>query len=162
MKFERFAFEGNTLDTVDKFDDYATSLWDDNEKRDCFKKAVKNYIYDCIELIAAARKSHPNESPFSLGEDNDWEFSDYLYNLMDYTDFIYDEEFDRETCEYDLEDGWETAYKIFRNPTNAKLYGLPITYSPWHGNDWSVDDFFYAYAESKVVQTYKLDFGKEE
>lgn len=162
MKFERFAFEGNTLDTADKFDDYATSLLDDNEKRDCFKKAIKNYIYDCIELIAAAHKSHPNESPFSLGEDNDWEFSDYLYNLMDYTDFIYDEEFDRETCEYDLEDGWETAYKIFRNPNNAKLYGLSITYSPWNGNDWSVDDFFYAYAESKVVQTYKLDFGEEK
>ena len=162
MKFERFTFEGNALDTTDKFDDYAVSICDEVEKRKRFKKAVINYIYDCIELIAAFHKEHPNGSPFSLEEDGGWEFSEYLYNLMDYTDFIYNEEFDRETYNYDLEDGWETAYKIFRNPANAKLYGLPITYSPRGGHDWSVNDFFYAHAETKVIQTYKLGFEGEE
>lgn len=162
MKFERFTFEGNVLDTVDKYDEYKVSISDNKELRDRFDTAVKLYVYDSIEQIAACRKANPNESPFALGDDNDWDFSDYLYNILDDSEFIYEEEFDAETTEYDLEDGWANIFKIFRHPTTGQLYGLPTTYSPWNGWDWCVDDFFYATQEQKTITTYHLEFGGEE
>lgn len=159
MKIDYFTYDNVILDSSDIISEYYVKISDDEAEGNKFLTALNLYIYDCIEKIAAFHKAHPHEDIFPYNEEESCNFPDYLYEIIDYTEFIYEEEFDREVTEYDLEDCYENAIKIFKHPITGQLYALPLIYSYHAGNDWSVTDFYYASPVEKTIISYNIDCG---
>lgn len=159
MKIDYFIYDDVTLDSSEMISEYYVKISDDEAAENKFLTALNLYIYDCIEKIAAFHKDHPHEDIFPYDEEGSCDFSDYFYEILDYTEFIYEEEFDREVTKYDLEDCYENAIKIFKHPITGQLYALPLIYSYHAGNDWSVNDFYYATPVEKTIISYNVDYG---
>ena len=118
---------------------------------------IESYIFDAIVWVAENNKRPKDdklswdECPYPL---------DFVQELMEWTDFIYNSD-DDILDDYDLYKGWEALTKIYYNPKNKKYYGVPYTRSGYGDNDWYIADFCEAVAKERIEKYYALLDGED-
>lgn len=88
--------------------------------------------------------------------------NEIIWTLLEYIDFIYDDCYDTQVDEYDIEKSWQQETRIYISPFTGKKYGLDGYWSPYEGfSEYEIDEI-YEVKEKKVEVIKYVPINEED
>lgn len=88
--------------------------------------------------------------------------NEIIWTLLEYIEFIYDDCYDTQVNEYDIEKSWQQETRIYISPFTGKKYGLDGYWSPYEGfSEYEIDEI-YEVKEKKVEVIKYVPINEED
>ena len=88
--------------------------------------------------------------------------NEIIWTLLEYIEFIYDDCYDTQVNEFDIEKSWQHETRIYESPFTGKKYGLDGYWSPYEGFfEYAIDEM-YEVKEKKVEVIKYVPINEED